>query len=174
MKKLADVQSIFELGKMVVMITMIAVIVTEALTFMTAFTMLAFPQPEVENFQADLGNTLSTAFFGISNIIMMVLANRFFKNVVAVGTPFTEAASQELKTIAIVCLVSQAVALIGSYVVDFFFAPVPEARLTNYGGLVLGVVLYVGSQLLSYGALLEEKSAKQQARIVQLQQGKEE
>lgn len=174
MKKLADVQGVFELGKMVVMITMIAVIVTEALTLMTALVMLINPMPEVETFQADLGNTLSTAFFGIGNIIMMILANRFFKDVVKAGTPFTDFCAQALKKLAVICLISQGAALIASYVVDFFFAPVPEARLTGYGGLVLGVVLYVGAQILGYGAMLEEKVQKQQARIVQLQKGTEE
>lgn len=174
MKKLADLQGVFEVGKMVVMITMIAVIVTEALTLMTALVMLINPMPEVETFQADLGNTLSAAFFGVSNIIMMVLANRFFKDVVNAGTPFTEYCAQQLKKMSSVCLISQGVALAASYVVDFTFAPVPEARLTSYGGLVLGVVLYVGAQVLGYGAMLEEKSQKQQARIVQLQQGTQE
>lgn len=174
MKKLADLQGVFEIGKMVVLVTMIAVIATEALTLMTAITMLFFPQPEVETYLADLGNTLSSAFFGIGTIIMMILTNRFFKDVVSAGTPFTEYSAKALKKMAIVCLISQGVALAASYVVDFTFAPVPEARLTGYGGLVLGVVLYVGAQILDYGAVLEEKTQKQQARIVQLQKGAEE
>lgn len=174
MKKLADLQGVFEIGKMVVMVTMIAVVATEALTILAALSMLFFPQPELEGFMADLGNTLSSALFGISNIMMMILANRFFKLVVNEGTPFEESCSKKLKNMAIVCLISQAVALVASYIIDFTYAPVPEARLTGYGGLVLGVVLYVGAQVLGYGAMLEEKVQKQNARIEQLQMGAKE
>lgn len=174
MKKLADLQGVFEIGRLVVMITMLAVVATEVLTLVTALTMVLFPQPEIEGFMADLGNTLSTVFFGISNSVMMILAYRFFKDVANAGTPFTECCAQKLKVLAIVCLVSQGVALAASYVLDFTYAPVPEARLTNYGGLALGVVLYIGAQILGYGTALEEKVQKQSQRIEQLQKSSQE
>lgn len=174
MGKRWDVQSIFDIGKLVVMVTMIAVTITEALTLMTGIMMLAFPLEEDINYLTELGNTLSTILFGISSVIMWFMAHRYFKNVCLVGTPFTHAGAMEVKRMAIVCAVSQGVALLGSYVVDFLLRiPVPEARLTHYDGLVLAAVLFVASYVLEHGAKVDDKVAQYSQRIAQLQKGKE-
>lgn len=159
MNKRWDVQSIFEVGKLVVMVTMLAVIVMEFLTLMAGIMMVAFPQ-EDPNYLTDLGNTLSTILYGISSVVLIIMAHRYFKNVCAVGTPFTHAGAMEVKRLSIVCAVSQGVALLGSYVIDFVLRiPVPEARLTHYDGLVLAAVLFVASYVLEHGATLDDKNA---------------
>ena len=169
MKKLADVQSAYDVAKLMVLIIMIAVIVTEALTLITGIVMLAFPQAQEPDYQANLGNTLSTILFGISSIILLIMTHRYFKDAVVAGTPFTVAGAAQIKTLGITCMVSQGVALLGSYAIDMYVAMVPEARLTNYLGVVLGAILFLASKVLDYGAALEEKNQQLKDRIAQLQ-----
>lgn len=172
MLKRVDMQSVFEVGKLVIWVTLLGVAITEALTLMTGIMMLVFPDPTDPTYLTELGNTLSAILFGISNVVMMVMAHRFFKNVLLVGTPFTHVGAQRMKNMAVICAVSQGVALLGSYVVDFVCRiPVPEARLTNYGGLVMAAVLFAAAFVLEHGANQEEKLEQYRQRITELQKG---
>jgi len=161
MKRLFDVHGAYELGRMAVMIVLIIMCITTALTLLGVISMLAFPiSQESETFGKDLGSSLSQLLFDASNITVMFLAMRYFKDALNVGTPFTFPGADQVKRLAIVQMVGQGVALLGSYVIDWFFYPVPEDKLTNYVGLVLGVVLFLGSIIVRYGAELEEEVEK--------------
>ena len=168
MKKLAKLQSVFEIAKIVMLVMMIALIVTEALNVVALIVAIAFPADDAQ-YMTDLGNMLSMALFGVGTVILLILGNRFFKEVCIADTPFSAYCAQQLALMAKVCLISKVAALLLCYGIDLFLAPVPEARLTNYTGIALGAVLYIAAKVLDYGAELEEKNEKQRKQIEQLQ-----
>lgn len=177
MNKRWDVQSIFDVGTLVVKVTMLAVIVMEFLSLMAGVMVLVFPPENAADpaVVAEMGNLFSTVFYGVGNVVMLVLAHRYFKNVSAVGTPFTYAGAAEVKRMAIVCAACNGAALLACYILDLGLRiTVPEARMTHYDGLVLAAILFVASYVLDYGAKQEEKLEQYRKRITQLQMGSKE
>lgn len=112
------------------------------------------------------GITVGTCFaamavgivFCIGEAVLAKISERYFKNELASGTPFTFAGAKELTRFGIcaICIpiVTRIVAEITYHIMNFAFDGVTEFDLDDPSSIGFGIALIIGGLLCKYGAEL--------------------
>jgi hypothetical protein len=91
---------------------------------------------------------------------LFFFANRYFKQELADGTPFTLAGARQVKSLGIKTIVMPLVAVIISAVIYECFDLTRPGDWGNGTAVVLGIALILFSLVLRYGAELREGKEK--------------
>ncbi len=118
------------------------------------------------------GWTLSTCYLALTQglilcageAVLAKFAERYFKNELAAGTPFTFDGAKELMRLGILAICipigTAIVAAIAHGIFNVAAKDVADPNLDNSTSIILGVMMIVGSFLCRHGAEVSEKPAE--------------
>lgn len=107
-----------------------------------------------------IGVLLADFVFALTDSFLFFFANRYFKQELADGTPFTLAGARQVKSLGIKTIVMPLVAVIISAVIYECFDLTRPGDWGNGTAVVLGIALILFSLVLRYGAELREGKEK--------------
>ena len=107
-----------------------------------------------------IGVLLVDFVFALTDSFLFFFANRYFKQELADGTPFTLAGARQVKSLGIKTIVMPLVAVIISAVIYECFDLTRPGDWGNGTAVVLGIALILFSLVLRYGAELREGKEK--------------
>lgn len=107
-----------------------------------------------------IGVLLADFVFALTDGFLFFFANRYFKQELADGTPFTLAGARQVKSLGIKTIVMPLVAVIISAVIYECFDLARPGDWGNGTAVVLGIALILFSLVLRYGAELREGKEK--------------
>ena len=122
------------------------------------------------NAEVSVGTCYTAAAMGIvlcaGEAVLAKIAERYFRNEVAAGTPFTEKGADEMKRLGIctICIPigTAIIAAIVFAVMKLSLKDVADLRFADFVSIGLGVMFIVMSLLCRYGASLENKKAAEE------------
>lgn len=104
--------------------------------------------------------------FCIGEIVLARFAERYFKNELSDGTPFTLTGAAEMKRLGIlticISLGSVILAEIAYQIFDYAFNGVADMHIGDYSSVGLGIAFIIMSVVFSYGASLEKEKGKRE------------
>lgn len=177
MKSLKVLQTFAKIGRILSMVAFILSIVAGAFCIVGIFSLLVFPDGGFKLFgvtirglvekEADI--SLSTMYATMScgiilcagEAVLAKFAERYFKNELAAGTPFTFDGAKELMRLGILSIcISTGTAILAAIVYGIFKLAAPDAAepsIRNGASVGIGVMMIVGSLLCRHGAEISEK-----------------
>ena len=100
--------------------------------------------------------------FCIGEVILAKIAEKYFKNELDAGTPFTMEGAAQLKRLGIytICipLGTVIVASIAYEIISYCFTNVADLNIDNVGSIGLGIMFLVASVLCKYGAEVKQQN----------------
>ncbi len=174
MKPLKTVQLIARILRILSVIALVCTIIGTVGVLIGGGVLLAFPDMDAEILQTilseadavesaeDLTNLGIALLAGgislVGQIITTALFAAYLKHELADGTPFTVRGAKELRRVGVLTLVIPFVTACASATVTSLLGVEPV--ISTESSMWLGVVLFLVSFLLRYGAELEKKTAK--------------
>ena len=172
---LKTVQTIAKVIKVLVTVFMYICFVAGGICLFSAVIVLITPQtflgPYIENYPGFYGiNDRITAFIlcivaAISAVaagVVYMFAQKYFKNELIAGTPFTFAGAKELKRLAIISIsVSVGAALLSAILTGIAVLLNPQADLSSVSevsvDVTVGIIMLILSAIFKHGAALREE-----------------
>lgn len=90
-----------------------------------------------------------------TDAILLTFAGRYLKTEQTEGTPFTENGANLLKKLGIRCIWMPIAAIVLAFVITVCMGVEENGDVSNYPGVVIGIVLILNSLIFRYGAELE-------------------
>lgn len=113
---------------------------------------------QAEGLEQMIGALYGDFVLALTDGLLFLFAQRYFKQELADGTPFTMAGAEQVKSLGIKTIVMPIVAIVLAAVIYECFGVTRPVSWDNGSAVVLGIALILFSLILRHGAELRESS----------------